>query len=79
MTFDWSSALRQAPALRPALNSARKPANVAGRTHVERTVAVAVAESAVTSEDWTGWYRRSIPMADDLYDDHLDRLRREQR
>jgi hypothetical protein len=21
--------------------------------------------------DWTGWYERSIPIADDLYDEHL--------
>lgn len=21
--------------------------------------------------DWTGWYARNIPLADDLYDDHL--------
>jgi hypothetical protein len=25
--------------------------------------------------DWTGWYERSIPLADDLLDAHLDSLR----
>lgn len=28
-------------------------------------------------DDWTGWYERSIPLADDLYDDYLDHLREE--
>lgn len=27
--------------------------------------------------DWTRWYRRSIPAADDLFDNHLRRLRGE--
>ena len=22
-------------------------------------------------DDWTGWYERNIPLADDLYDEHL--------
>lgn len=25
-------------------------------------------------DDWTGWYERSIPLADDLLDAHLDSL-----
>lgn len=25
--------------------------------------------------DWTGWYRRNVPIADALYSAHLDRLR----
>lgn len=25
--------------------------------------------------DWTGWYERNIPLADDLYDDYLAFLR----
>lgn len=25
--------------------------------------------------DWTGWYERNIPVADDLYDQHLEHLR----
>lgn len=24
--------------------------------------------------DWTGWYQRNIPLADDLYDDHLKEM-----
>jgi hypothetical protein len=24
--------------------------------------------------DWTGWYERNIPLADDLYDEHLGAL-----
>jgi hypothetical protein len=24
-----------------------------------------------TRDDWTGWYERNIPLADDLYDEHL--------
>ena len=24
--------------------------------------------------DWTGWYERNIPIADDLYDEHLRNL-----
>jgi hypothetical protein len=24
--------------------------------------------------DWTGWYYRNIPLADDLYDQHLRNL-----
>ena len=27
--------------------------------------------------EWTEWYRRMIPEADRLYDEHLDQLRRE--
>ena len=26
------------------------------------------------SKDWEGWYRRNIPLADRLYDDHLRRI-----
>ncbi len=22
-------------------------------------------------DDWSGWYERNIPVADDLYDEHL--------
>lgn len=29
------------------------------------------------SGDWNKWYERSIPEADDLYDDHLEELDRE--
>jgi hypothetical protein len=29
------------------------------------------------TNDWTGWYERSIPVADDLYDTYLDELRAE--
>lgn len=25
-------------------------------------------------DDWTGWYERNIPLADDLYDEHLREL-----
>lgn len=25
--------------------------------------------------NWTRWYNKNIPVADDLFDDHLDRLR----
>ena len=27
--------------------------------------------------DWTGWYERNIPIADDLYDEHLRNLENE--
>jgi hypothetical protein len=26
---------------------------------------------------WTSWYKRSIPLADDRFDEHVDQLRRE--
>ena len=26
-------------------------------------------------DDWTGWYERNIPLADDMLDTHLDSLR----
>jgi len=29
------------------------------------------------TDDWTGWYERTIPRADDLYDDYLAALRSE--
>ena len=29
--------------------------------------------------DWTGWYERTIPRADNLLDEHLDAMRRESR
>ncbi len=29
------------------------------------------------TNDWTGWYRRMIPIADRLYDDYLDDLKQE--
>lgn len=29
------------------------------------------------TNNWTGWYRRMIPIADDLYDMYLDELRAE--
>lgn len=25
--------------------------------------------------NWTRWYKKNIPVADDMFDDHLDRLR----
>lgn len=28
------------------------------------------------ADDWAGWYERAIPVADRLYDEHLDALRR---
>lgn len=31
------------------------------------------------SGDWTRWYRRSIPAADDLFDAHLHGLRKKGR
>ena len=30
------------------------------------------------TDDWTGWYERTIPRADDLYDDYLAALRSEE-
>ncbi len=27
--------------------------------------------------DWTRWYKKNIPLADDLFDGHLNRLRGE--
>ena len=30
-------------------------------------------------DDWTGWYERNIPRADDLLDAHLDSMRKESR
>lgn len=27
--------------------------------------------------DWTGWYERNIPIADDLYDEYLAEIRKE--
>lgn len=27
--------------------------------------------------DWVGWYDRNVPLADALYDDYLDEIRRE--
>lgn len=27
--------------------------------------------------DWVGWYEKNIPRADDLYDEHLEELRKE--
>ena len=27
--------------------------------------------------EWNAWYRRMIPLADDLYDEHLETLKRE--
>lgn len=29
------------------------------------------------TDDWAGWYERNVPIADALYDDHLDTIRRE--
>jgi hypothetical protein len=28
-------------------------------------------------EDWSGWYERNVPLADDRYHDYLDELRSE--
>ena len=30
-------------------------------------------------DDWTGWYERNIPRADDLLDAHLDSMRKQSR
>ena len=30
-------------------------------------------------DDWTGWYERNVPLADDLLDAHLDSMREESR
>jgi hypothetical protein len=27
--------------------------------------------------DWSGWYGRNIPLADDLYDEHVSNLHHE--
>ena len=27
------------------------------------------------TDDWEGWYERSVPLADDLYDDYLHYLK----
>lgn len=29
------------------------------------------------TNDWSGWYERNIPVADDLYDVYLDEIRKE--
>lgn len=29
------------------------------------------------ASDWKRWYKKNIPLADDLFDDHFNRLRRE--
>ena len=29
------------------------------------------------TDEWNAWYRRMIPVADDLYDEHLETLKRE--
>jgi hypothetical protein len=29
------------------------------------------------TDDWAGWYRRNVPVADSLYDEHLAALRNE--
>jgi len=29
------------------------------------------------TNDWVDWYDRYIPLADDLYDDYLDEIRKE--
>jgi hypothetical protein len=29
------------------------------------------------TNDWVGWYDQNIPLADDLYDEYLDELRKE--
>ncbi len=29
------------------------------------------------TNDWVGWYDRNIPLADDLYDEYLDEIRKE--
>ena len=31
------------------------------------------------SGQWSKWYRKAIPLADDLYDQHLERLKKEGR
>jgi hypothetical protein len=29
------------------------------------------------TNDWDGWYERNVPLADDLYDEYLDVIRKE--
>jgi len=29
------------------------------------------------TNDWDGWYERNVPLADDLYDEYLDEIRKE--
>ena len=29
------------------------------------------------TDDWSGWYERNVPLADDLYDEYLDEIRKE--
>ena len=29
------------------------------------------------TDDWVGWYDQNIPLADDLYDEYLDEIRKE--
>lgn len=29
------------------------------------------------TDDWSGWYERNVPLADDLYDEYLDEIGKE--
>jgi hypothetical protein len=29
------------------------------------------------TNDWSGWYERNVPLADAIYDEHLEQLEKE--
>lgn len=55
----------------------------AGRSELRILFAFDPARSAIMliagdkAGNWVRWYRKNVPVADDLFDDHLDSLRGE--
>ncbi|MGO1851053.1 type II toxin-antitoxin system RelE/ParE family toxin [Microbacterium sp.] len=69
-----SSRHRNMKELRPG-SSGRSELRVLFAFDPERSAIMLIAGDK--AGNWTRWYRKNIPVADDLFDDHLRRLRGE--
>ncbi|WP_158726680.1 type II toxin-antitoxin system RelE/ParE family toxin [Tomitella fengzijianii] len=69
-----SSRHRNMKELRPG-SSGRSELRVLFAFDLERSAIMLIAGDK--AGNWTRWYRKNIPVADDLFDDHLRRLRGE--
>lgn len=67
-----SSRHRNMKELRPG-SSGRSELRVLFAFDPERSAIMLIAGNK--ADNWTHWYKKNIPVADDLFDDHLCRLR----
>lgn len=69
-----SSRHRNMKELRPG-SSGRSELRVLFAFDPERSAIMLIAGDK--ADNWTRWYKKNIPLADDMFDDHLRKLRKE--